>query len=50
MIKFLDLNKQYLSIKKEIDEAISLVINDAAFIGGKYLSVFEENFFKICRL
>ena len=46
MVKFLDLNKQYLSIKKEIDEAISFVINDAAFIGGKYLSLFEENFSK----
>jgi len=44
MIKFLDLNKQYFSIKSEIDNAISRVIADSAFIGGKYLSQFEENF------
>jgi len=44
MIKFLDLNKQYLSIKREIDNAISEVIADSAFIGGKYVRQFEENF------
>jgi len=44
MIKFLDLNKQYLSIKSEIDNAISGVISDSAFIGGKHLAQFEENF------
>ena len=44
MIKFLDLNEQYLSIKDEIDKAISLVINESAFIGGKYVKKFEENF------
>ncbi len=44
MIKFLDLNAQYLSIKDEIDRAISSVISESAFIGGKYLEQFEENF------
>jgi dTDP-4-amino-4,6-dideoxygalactose transaminase len=44
MIKFLDLNKQYFSIKSEIDAAISSVISDSAFIGGKYVEKFEENF------
>ena len=44
MIKFLDLNSQYLSIKDEIDSAISSVINDSAFIGGKYVEQFEKNF------
>jgi dTDP-4-amino-4,6-dideoxygalactose transaminase len=44
MIKFLDLHLQYLSIKNEIDCAISSVINDNAFIGGKYVAQFEENF------
>ena len=44
MIKFLDLNKQYLSIKKDIDSAIESVISDSSFIGGKYVSQFEENF------
>ena len=44
MIKFLDLHKQYLSIKNEIDVAISSVIRDSAFVGGKYVKQFEENF------
>ena len=44
MIKFLDLPKQYLSIKNEIDQAISAVIMDAAFIGGKYVENFEKEF------
>ncbi len=46
MIKFLDLKKQYLEIKPEIDEAIFKVISDTAFVGGKYVSKFEENFAK----
>jgi dTDP-4-amino-4,6-dideoxygalactose transaminase len=44
MIKFLDLKKQYNDIKEEIDEAIKNVINETAFIGGKYVSKFEEEF------
>lgn len=44
MVKFLDLKKQYLSIKGEIDHAISSVINDTAFVGGKYVKQFEESF------
>jgi len=44
MIKFLDLNKQYKDIKDEIDEAIKNVINETAFIGGKYVSQFEKEF------
>jgi len=44
MIKFLDLHSQYLSIKNEIDQAIADVIQDTAFIGGKYVQQFEENF------
>ena len=46
MVKFLDLKKQYLSIKDEIDKAIKDVIDDTAFIGGKYLEVFESEFAK----
>ena len=41
MIKFLDLHKQYLSIKKEVDDAIKSVINDSSFIGGKYVNQFD---------
>lgn len=44
MIKFLDLASQYQSIKSEIDAAIASVINEAAFIGGKYVKDFEQQF------
>ena len=43
-IKFLDLVAQYNSIKNEINEAIINVINDSAFIGGKYVETFEKAF------
>ena len=43
-ISFVDLKAQYYSIKEEIDQAISNVIQDSAFIGGKYAKVFEKNF------
>lgn len=43
-IPFVDLHAQYLSIKDEIDNAIQSVINDTAFIGGKYVNEFENNF------
>ena len=46
MVKFLDLKKQYLSIKKEIDKAIFSVIEDSAFVGGKYVKEFEDSFSK----
>ena len=46
MIKFLDLHAQYSSIKNEIDNAISSVINESAFIGGRHVKQFEENFSK----
>jgi dTDP-4-amino-4,6-dideoxygalactose transaminase len=44
VIKFLDLYKQYQSIKAEVDSAIEAVIRESAFIGGKYVQVFEEHF------
>lgn len=44
MVKFLDLKGQYDSIKSEIDFAIASVINETAFVGGKYVSAFEEQF------
>jgi dTDP-4-amino-4,6-dideoxygalactose transaminase len=43
-IEFVDLKKQYLSIKQEIDTAIQHVILNSAYIGGKEVSRFEENF------
>ncbi len=44
MIKMLDLHKQYISIKDEIDNAIFSVIDDSAYISGKYVSKFESEF------
>src|SRR5687768_10543811 len=43
-IPFVDLKAQYESIKQDIDAAISEVINETAFIGGKYVKDFEQNF------
>ncbi len=43
-IKFLDLQKQYLAIKDEVDLAIGDVINRSAFIGGDYVKQFENGF------
>jgi len=43
-IPFVDLGAQYQSLKKEIDHAIQDVINETAFIGGKYVAAFEEEF------
>ena len=44
MIPFVDLHRQYLTIKTEIDQAISNVIRETAFIGGKGISEFETAF------
>jgi len=44
MIPFVDLKAQYHSIKDEIDTAIQNVINDTAFIKGKYVQKFEEEY------
>jgi dTDP-4-amino-4,6-dideoxygalactose transaminase len=44
MIPFVDLNRQYLSIKSEMDDAIQSVINETAFIGGQRISEFENSF------
>lgn len=43
-IPFVDLQAQYHSLKSEIDSAIAEVIRDAAYIGGKYVRLFEESF------
>ena len=44
MIKFLDLNYIHEKIKPELDEVIQKVIHESAFIGGKYVKKFEEEF------
>ncbi len=43
-VRFLDLGRQYISIKAEIDAAIAAVIRDTAFISGDYVSRFEREF------
>ena len=43
-IPFVDLKTQYHSIKEEIDTAIQNVISETAFIKGKYVQKFEEEY------
>ena len=43
-INFLNLKKNYLSSKKEIDEEIMKVINTTSFIQGNIVTKFENNF------
>ncbi len=45
-IPFIDLTTQYNTYKNEIDLAISEVLQDATFIGGKKLENFETNLAK----
>jgi dTDP-4-amino-4,6-dideoxygalactose transaminase len=45
-IPFVDLHAQYLSIKSEIDAAISEVIAQSAFIRGPHVEAFERNWAK----
>ena len=41
-VPFVDLHAQYLTIKDEIDAAISSVIADSAYIGGAHVEAFER--------
>jgi dTDP-4-amino-4,6-dideoxygalactose transaminase len=43
-VPFVDLKAQYQSIKSEIDPAIQTVLNETAFVGGKYVEGFEKAF------
>ena len=43
-IPFVDLHSQYLAHRREIDDAISRVIKESAFIGGNVVREFEEAF------
>jgi dTDP-4-amino-4,6-dideoxygalactose transaminase len=47
-VEFVDLKAQYQSIKADIDQAIANVLRDSAFVGGKYVSQFEEDFAAYC--
>lgn len=44
MVKFLDLQAQYVSIKPQVDAAIAQTIAGASFIGGPDLPAFEQEF------
>lgn len=47
-IPFIDLKAQYLSIKEEIDTAISKVLESSQFILGDEVAAFEEAFAAYC--
>jgi len=47
-IRLMDLKKQYLSIKKEIDYAVKNVIDNSAFIKGVELREFDKEWAKAC--
>lgn len=49
-IPFVDLKKQYLSIRDEIDSAIQEVLDNTAFILGKKVEDFEEKFARLCNV
>ena len=44
MVRFLDLNAQYQTIKADIDAAIARTIANSAYIGGPDLTAFEQAF------
>jgi dTDP-4-amino-4,6-dideoxygalactose transaminase len=47
-IPFLDLQKQYASIKADVDQVIADVIKKVAFIGGSHVDAFERAFANYC--
>lgn len=49
-INFVDLKKQYLSIKPEIDQAIQGVVGQTAFILGEEVEKFEQEFARFCQV
>jgi dTDP-4-amino-4,6-dideoxygalactose transaminase len=47
-VPFVDLKAQHQGIKGEIESALSAVVADCAFVGGKYVQDFEEAFATFC--
>jgi dTDP-4-amino-4,6-dideoxygalactose transaminase len=47
-IPFVDLRTQYQNIKDEVNEVMDAVIEDTAFVGGKYVEKFETEFAEFC--
>ncbi|MFH1789416.1 MAG: DegT/DnrJ/EryC1/StrS family aminotransferase [Candidatus Altiarchaeota archaeon] len=48
-VPFVDLKRQYESIRDEVDTAIQRILDTTSFIGGKELSSFEEEFASFCK-
>lgn len=44
IVPFVDLNAQYLKIKKDIDGAIKKVLDHSSFVGGSIVTDFEQAF------
>ncbi|HYA41200.1 MAG TPA: aminotransferase class I/II-fold pyridoxal phosphate-dependent enzyme, partial [Syntrophobacteraceae bacterium] len=44
IVPFVDLKAQYETIKTEIDSAIAEVIQTTAFVGGRHVKQFEDDF------
>jgi dTDP-4-amino-4,6-dideoxygalactose transaminase/acetyltransferase-like isoleucine patch superfamily enzyme len=49
-VPFVDLKKQYLSIKPEIDKAIEKTIENSSFILGPQVEDFEKSFAQYCNV
>lgn len=49
MVPFVDLKAQYLSIKDEIDSAISAVVESCHFVLGEAVEEFETDFAEYCQ-
>jgi len=47
-VPFVDLKAQHAALKEEVESAIMNVVADAAFVGGKYVAAFEEDFASYC--
>ena len=43
-VPFVDLYAQYLTLKPKIDEAIATVIQESAFIRGRFVAEFEKQY------
>jgi dTDP-4-amino-4,6-dideoxygalactose transaminase len=47
-VPFVDLDRQYQSIKKEIDEAVLAVVASTEYVLGEEVARFEEEFAGYC--
>ena len=50
MVNFVDLKKQYHSIKEEIDNAVLGVMESSQFVLGKEVAAFEKEFAQYCHV